>query len=267
MLYWPSYNAYFASIGDAEHRGHQVSIREAAVALAGVVAPLLGAWALVTLGPRWMFAAVGLVQALSLLPLLGAPRVDVERRAPGAFRAARLGMVLALADGWFDAWFLLVWQVMLYLSLGESVAAYGGAMALAATAGAAGGLVIGRLVDLGNGRRAVLVAYAVLATVVVLRGASGGFPALAVAAHALGGLAMTLISAPLSTPFYNLAKAAPCPIRYFVATDGAWDTGCVAAALIAAAVAASGVPLSWAILLSLPGLALQVTALRRYYRS
>ena len=52
--------------------------------------------------------------------------------APGVFRAARRGMMLSLTDGWFDAWFLPVWQVALFLSLGESISAYGGAMALAA---------------------------------------------------------------------------------------------------------------------------------------
>src|SRR4029077_13920642 len=56
ILYWPAYNAYFAEIGDAEHRGHQIGAREALSSVAGIVAPLLGAWALVTFGPRWMFA-------------------------------------------------------------------------------------------------------------------------------------------------------------------------------------------------------------------
>ena len=46
IFYWPSYHAYFAAIGDAEHRGHQLGAREALTAVVGVVAPLLGAWAL-----------------------------------------------------------------------------------------------------------------------------------------------------------------------------------------------------------------------------
>ena len=29
-FYWTAYHAYFASLGDAEHRGHQISVREAA---------------------------------------------------------------------------------------------------------------------------------------------------------------------------------------------------------------------------------------------
>src|SRR5690606_17489102 len=45
-FYWTAYHAYFASLGDAEHRGHQISAREAASAMVGIAAPLLTGWAL-----------------------------------------------------------------------------------------------------------------------------------------------------------------------------------------------------------------------------
>jgi hypothetical protein len=57
ILYWPCYHAYFSAAGDAEHRGHQIGAREALTAVVNIVAPLLGAWALVTVGPTWTFAA------------------------------------------------------------------------------------------------------------------------------------------------------------------------------------------------------------------
>ena len=34
VFYWPSYHAYFAAVGDAQHRGHQLGAREAMVAVA-----------------------------------------------------------------------------------------------------------------------------------------------------------------------------------------------------------------------------------------
>ena len=86
-FYWSSYHAYFAAIGDAEHRGHQIGAREALVAVVGILAPLAGAWALVTLGPKAMFAGVAAIQALAVIPLLGAPNVAVEAgRAPAPSR-------------------------------------------------------------------------------------------------------------------------------------------------------------------------------------
>lgn len=162
VIYWPCYNAYFAALGDHEHRGHQASAREALVSVVSVVAPLLGTWALVTLGPRPMFASVALVQALAAVPLLGTP-----------------------------------W--------------------------------------------------------------------LAIAANALGGFAMPLLLPPLGAAVYNLAKAAPCPLRFQITAEAGWDLGCIAGCLVAAALAAAGVSLTPAILLALPGMAVAARALWKYY--
>jgi DHA1 family inner membrane transport protein len=265
VFYWPSYHAYFAAVGDAQHRGHQLGAREAMVSVVAVAAPLVGAWALVTLGPGPMFGAAGLVQALAAVPLIGAPDVAVKSAAPGAFRAARLGVALAIADGWSAAWFFLVWQIVLFVALGRSFPAYGGAMALAALVGAVLGLLLGRHVDAGHGRRAVMVASAVATGVVGLRAVSLGSPWLALAANALGPLVTTLIVTAFSTASYNLAKASPCPMRFQIATEGGQDVGCGAACLVGAALAASGAPLSLTTLLSLPALAISGWLLRRYY--
>ena len=265
VLYWPSYNAYFATLGDAEHRGHQVGAREALTSLVSIVAPLLGAWALVTLGPRVMFAGAGLVQALAVVPLLGAPNVAVKAHAPGVFRAARLGVLLYATDGWFDAGFIIVWQIALFISLSESFSAYGGAMALAALAGAAFGLVLGRHIDAGHGRRAVAIAYSFAAAVVIVRAAGFGSPWLAVAANALGALVFPLMLPALGAATYNLAKASPCPLRFQIAQEAGWDVGCGAACLATAALVAAGVPLSVGILLALLAAAVAAVALWRYF--
>ena len=265
IFYWPSYHAYFAAIGDTEHRGHQISAREALIAIVGIAAPLLGAWALVTLGPRWMFAAVGFVQAAAAIPLLGAPDIAVKRLAPGAFRAARLGMALIAIDGWFDGCFIFVWQIVLFVSLGESITAYGGAMALAGLVGAICSLLLGRHIDAGHGRRAVLIAGFTAALLVLLRAASPDSPWLAVTANALGALMFPLLIPALGTATYNMAKSSPCPFRFQMATEGGWDVGCFAACLAAAALYASGVPLAIGILLGLPGIALGMALLWRYY--
>nr|QQZ50399.1 hypothetical protein JKL49_01540 [Phenylobacterium glaciei] len=45
-LYWTSYHAYFAALGDAEHRGHQIGAREALASVVGIIAPCwaVGPW-------------------------------------------------------------------------------------------------------------------------------------------------------------------------------------------------------------------------------
>lgn len=253
VFYYVAYNAYVASRGDAEHRGKQVSAREAVVALVGIVAPPLGAWSIAAFGPHAAFAAVGLVQILSVLPLLGAPNVPVKAQAPGAFKAARVGALLIGVDGWFDAFYFFVWQIALFVSLGRNLAAYGGAMALAGLVGAGFGLVLGRVVDAGKGRRAVGIAYGAAAVIVVLRAASLDQSWLAVSANALGALLMPLLVPPLVTATYNLAKASPCVFRFQMGTEGGWDVGCFFACLLAAGLTSAGISLGWVILLALPG--------------
>jgi DHA1 family inner membrane transport protein len=265
VFYWPSYNAYFAAIGDPEHRGQQISAREAMGSVVGIIAPLLGAWTLLTFGPHTMFAAVGLVQALAAVPLIGAPNVPVKAFAPNAFRAARLGAILTTADGWFDAWYIIVWQIALFVSLSESLSAYGGAMALAALVGAGCGLLVGRHIDAGGGRRAVVIAYSTAALFVLLRASSTGSPWLAVTANALGALLWPLLSPTLGTPLYNISKASPCPLRFTIVTEAGWDVGGCSACLLAAGLAAAGVPLSTSILLALPALLITALLLRSYF--
>src|SRR6185369_8609350 len=136
--------------------------------------------------------------------------------------------------------YIFVWQIALFLTLAQSFAAYGAAMALAGLVGAVCGLLIGRHVDRGGGRRATQIAYGAAALIVVGRTASLAWPPLAVAAHAAGALLMPLLIPPLGKVTANVAQAAPCPLRVNVATDGGWDAGCFCAYLTAASMLALG---------------------------
>jgi DHA1 family inner membrane transport protein len=264
-FYWTSYHAYFSLLGDSEHRGHQISAGVALTTLVGIVAPLIGAWALTTVGARETFAVVGLVQALATVPLLAIPRVEIPRSAPGALRAAAPGVGLFMADGWFSVSHELVWQVALFLSLGASLSAYGGAMALAALVGAVSGMLLGRHVDAGHGRRGVVIAFSAIAMTLVLRATSLGTPWLAVAANAVSAVASCLLTPVQMVPVYNLAKVSPCALRFHIAAEGGWDIGCFSGCLIAAALIASGASLAEVIALGFVGLLGQIALLRRYY--
>jgi hypothetical protein len=101
--------------------------------------------------------------------------------------------------------------------------------------------------------------------VVLLRAASFGSLWLAVAANAAGALVSASVIPTMMTPVYNLAKASPCPLRFNIVTEGAWDIGCGAACLLAAGLAAAGLSLGTAVLLALPGTTAAVELLSRYY--
>jgi len=263
-FYWTSYHAYFASLGDAEHRGHQISAREAIAALVGIAAPIIGGWALATLGPIVAFNVTAAVQLISALPLLRAPNILVKEDAPGSFKAAWRGILIFAADGWIAAGYHFVWQIALFYALSANYTALGGAMAIAACAGAAAGLVLGRNIDAGHGSKAVWLAFAVMATTIVVRSLADS-AAIAVIANALGALVVCLYIPTIMTAVYNEAKHSPCPLRFHIATEGAWDAGCATGCFASAGLIVLGVPLSWAILLSLAGAVASLALMRRYY--
>jgi len=265
VLYWTCYHAYFAAVGDDEHRGGQVAVRTALMALVGVGAPLMGAWALSTGGPWLAFPAAGVVQILAAWPLLGAPKVAVAHEVPGGLRAYGFGAALMACDGIFAGGYHYAWQVALFIALGESFTAYGGAMALAALVGTVFSLWIGKHIDAGKGRSAIVIAFLVAAGVLAFRGASLGSPWLAVTANALGALVVAVWIPALMAPIYNLAKASPCPLRFSVATEGGWDIGCGVSCLAGAAIVASGATYAAPILIGLAGAVMASVLLWRRY--
>ncbi len=264
-FYWPSYHSYFSRVGDDEHRGHQISAREAVAALVGVVSPLVTGFLLVTFGPKIAFGVTALVVAAAAVPLLFTPEIRIAQTAPGAFRAALPGVLLFFGDGFAGAIYVFVWQIALFLSLSESFMAFGGALAIAAIVGAFGGMYLGRYIDNTGGRRAVLIACGAVAIIILMRAAATRDPALAVFANALSALGGCLYIPTVMTVVYTLAKNSPCTLRFHVATEAGWDLGGASGLVIAAAMSWFAVPL-WAILLvGLAGITFQFVLLRGHY--
>jgi DHA1 family inner membrane transport protein len=264
-VYWSTYHAYFATLGDDKHRGQQIGVREAIAAIVGIVSPLVAAWMLIVFGPRVAFGVTTLILFAGAVPIFFTPQVAVAREAPGAIKAALTGGLLFFSDGWVCAGYYFVWQIALFRSLDESYLAFGGALALAAVAGAIAGMFLGRLIDQGHGRRAVWLAYGGFVFVTVLRASALGNPALAVIANALGAVEACLYVPTIMTAVYNQAKRSPCTLRFHVVSEGGWDVGNTLACLLAAALIALNVPYAVTILTAIPGAAISFVVLRRYY--
>ncbi|HET7333624.1 MAG TPA: MFS transporter [Rhizomicrobium sp.] len=264
-VYWSSYHAFFAALGDKEDRGQQIGAREALAAIAGIVSPLLTGWLLVTYGALAAFGMTSVVMATAFLPLLKTPNITIAPHVPGAWKASLPGVLLFMGDGWIAGVYVFLWQIALFISLGQNFLGYGGAMAAAALAGAVGGLLLGRHIDAGHGVRAVWIALGGMVLVVVLRAASISHPAFAVAANALGALEMCLYVPALMAAVYNQAKHSPCTLRFHVATEGGWDIGGASACFFAALLTGFAVPLWLCLLLPLLGVAALFVMLRRYY--
>ena len=266
VLYWPSYHAMFALVGDAERRGAQVGLRQLLVAVAGVLGPAAGGFALAYGGPWLAFGAAAAVELAAIAPLVGCADRPVERDTPsGAYRAALRGALPFAADGWIVSGAGWAWSLIVFRSLGARFDAFGGVLAAAALAGALGGLAFGRAIDAGAAPRAAWINAFVLAAALAAKALCGEQP-IAVLVVAIGaGLLGGLYYPSLMTAIYNEAKASPCPLRYHLALEAAWDVGGGLACLTAAAALALGGSLQFVILLALPLVALQAAGLRASY--
>jgi hypothetical protein len=101
--------------------------------------------------------------------------------------------------------------------------------------------------------------------VIVLRALAVGNPVWAVAANALSPVGACLYVPAMMAAVYPQAKRSPCALRFHVATEGGWDVGNVIGCFVSAGLIAAGLPLSYAILLSLFGTAAMLVVLRQYY--
>lgn len=265
VLYWTAWHGYNAAIAEGGSRGRQVSLQQAATAGVAIVAPVLGGLIHDWLGPVTGFVLIAAIQLAAGWPLLIAPDAHVARDATvdrGVIAHAR---PLYCAEGLHSGAVNVVWNLALFVSLGERFGAFGGAMALAGASAAGASLLIGRRIDAGHGRAMVPLAYGGAGLAVLAKAASWHNPVAAVAATALGALITPITQVTLLPPMYAMARHSACPLRFAMATEAGWDLGCAAACLIAAGALALGASFTWPILSGLVGVATVTLMLTRWY--
>lgn len=265
VIYWTSYHAYVAATGENLARGRQVGIIEAVNAIVAIIAPAIVGLLIVNAGPLWAYAIVGLVQLAAAVPLMQAPDVDIPHEAEAGRSIRRFGAWLYGFDGTQVAFAHYLWLIALFTTLGERFADYGWAMALAGLAGAAMSLLAGRLIDLGHGRRSVIIAYGLAMLAAFSKALSFEIVWAAITAAAFGAIAASVQIPVMMARVYTLAKDSGCPLRFHMATEAGWDLGCALGCLISAALIASGVSLGLPIFLAVVGQAAAAIMLRKSY--
>ena len=153
----------------------------------------------------------------------------------------------------------------MFQSLGARFDSFGELQAAAALAGALGGIVLGRFIDLGHARSATRLNAVVLTGILLLKAACGSdaivVATVAIATYMIGGIYIPSIM----TAFYNEAKRSPDPLRFQIFAEGGWDVGAGIVGLVATALCISGAPYQVIILLSLPAVFIQMRVLERSY--
>lgn len=267
-LYWTCYHVFFAALGGSGCIGSQLGTTQALGAIAGLFGPSIGGVLLAALGPWAAFGAAFVISLVAILPILHVAEPEVARLMPeGAYAAALNGARLYFADGWIQVSLTTAWSLVLFQALGGRYDSFGATLSLAGLAGAAGGVVLGRLIDKGHARQAVWLNAAVLAAGILLRSYVPGHTAAVVTVAVATTMLSGLYVPSWMTPVYNEAKNAPCLLRFQVAAETGWDAGGVLAGALAAAICYFGWPVEAAILPALPMVAVQALLLDRSYEA
>ena len=262
-IYWTCSHAYFAKFGDHEKRGAQVSVMEVVKALSSVLAPLLAGLLFVRFNSFAAFGSASTFQAFSVLPLLSLPNVQIERHVRIPPRLRNLALAFAFSDGILGAAHQFIWLIALFVSLGENFARFGTALALAGLVGAGMALATGRLFDLGHIKHIAMLGFAAVCISTLSKAFGFGLPWSAVAASAVGAVVGPIHAAAIMPRVYNLAKASPCSLRYFVLGEGGWDLGTGFGCSIAALLTLYGFSMFWPLLFGLVGCVLCYTLLHQ----
>lgn len=265
VLYWTAWHAYNAAIADHATRGQQVSLQQAASAGVAIVAPVLGGLIHDRMGPVAGFALIAVIQLAAAWPLLFAPDVRVAAQTTVDRAVVRFARPLYCAEGLHSGTVNVVWNLALFVTLGERFGAFGGTMALSGACAAGASLLIGRRIDAGQGRAMVPLAYGCAGLAVLVKAIAWRHPVAAIAATALGALVTPVTQVALLAPLYVMARRSACPLRFAMATEAGWDLGCALACLLAAGALALGASYTWPILAGLMGVATVTLMLARWY--
>lgn len=264
-LYWTSYHAFVALIGDNEHRGSQVGALEFIGTFVGIIAPIMMGLMLTIFSPLFAFSVIGAAMVGSAIPLLFTPNLQIKPAAEVPPETTRNARLLLFTDGLRSGSFHFTWLIAMFITLGSSFAAYGGALSLAGLAGAVMGLLLGKSIDLGKGKRAAKIGFSVLGVAIVAR--IVGYPYLwsALVANALATIAWPIYITAFNSRIYQLAKQSPCPLRYHVVAESGWDLGVALSCSISAALIYLGFSYYLPLSVALIGCALGYWVLRNTF--
>lgn len=166
-LFWFGYHAYFSRVGDANHRGEEISFARIFRLIAGITGPLVGGLLITFASFKFLFIIVPILLIVSCIPLflskdtyasdhLSLNRVFAGRKIRDYL--AFIGYGIETGAG------LIVWPIIAFFSILHSFTALGFITSLSLFFSFIATLIIGRYTDIQ--RRLVLRAAALLNVVI-----------------------------------------------------------------------------------------------------
>ena len=201
------------------------------------------------------------------IPLLFLPNLRIEPVAAMPRKTRRLARLVMFGDGLRAGAFHFTWAIAPVHHAGLKLCRLWRRTLAGGNCWRCGrGLFVGRSIDLGNGRRAAQIGFAVLALEAVLARAFGyPYPWSAVVANAMAAVAMPIYSTAFDARVYTLAQQSPCPLRFHIVAEGGWDLGTATACFTSAGLIYLGFSFFWPLMLALVACGLGYFVLTRTF--
>ena len=268
-LYWLPYHAYYAAMGDLEHRGKHIGTREALITVLTSIAPVLNGFLIKNIGFWLVYIIAPIVMISAILPLLFANDCSPGEKMTykKAFKKIdRKGFWLLLGDSIAYNANQFLWPIVLFLLFGNFVI-LGGLMSLEMFLVAILFLLLGHFIDNGKGIKIVWSAFILFIIVVLGRSFYVNDIKSILIFEVIAALMLCTYSSSLNTAFYNLAKKSHNTLWFHYFAEFGWDIGAFISLTLASLWVYLGFELRYIMPLSLVGILIVRGVLRNYFIS
>jgi MFS family permease len=267
-FYWLPFHAYYAAMGEVEHRGKHVGIREGATMIVNSIAPITGGFLIAHVGFWSAYLLATVVMILAIIPVLLTKNVS-----PGpdmSFKKAkkeldRRGLWLLFGDGIFYNFSGALWPIVLFL-LVKDIVLVGGIFTIQMIVTAGVTVFLGQTIDKGRGARVVNITFLLAALVVLGRGLYVYDVKSILTFEFFSALMACFYAASLYSANYNISKKSQNTQWYQFFGESGWDIGAFIAFMVAGFWSMGGLPLRYVMPFALIGMLIIWKVLSPYYK-
>jgi len=268
-LYWLPYHSYYAAMGEEEHRGKHIGVREALSTIFTSIAPLAGGLLIVNFGFTATYFAAAVIMFLASIPVF-----FTKDRSPGeemTFKKAykdldRRGFWLLLGDSILYNSHGFLWPVVLFLIVGNFVV-MGGLLTLEMILTASLFLLLGHFIDKGKGKKILNIASILFVIVVAGRSFYVYDIKTILVFEVLAAFMLCFYVSSLFTVFYNLSKKSHNTLWFHFFGEIGWDVGAFFALASASLWTFLGFELRYFLPLSFLGLFIVRRVINSYFKN
>jgi hypothetical protein len=157
-----------------------------------------------------------------------------------------------------------VWTIVLFYLVSNYVT-FGGLVALELVLTALLFILLGYLIDKGDGKQIAIIGLLTIGLVIILRAFFVTTIPYIIAINAVIAFGMTFYTSSFEVGFYNLAKQSKNTLWFNFWGELGWDMGAAISLLVGAGLFVLGVPLRFTIVLSLSGIFIIYKVLNSFY--